>query len=145
MPQRPPPTRGSGPESGHGYGSDPDPTGDPSDHPGTGERLVDARWQRTAVPDPYSPRDSRRPRSAPFVWQHERQVLLLDRACRGWIAAELQFDAEGCRYVEIRRATYRWPREAVGALLARTVALGEATANRLACDLDAWLTDRSFV
>jgi hypothetical protein len=70
-------------------------------------------------------------------------VLLLDRAYRGWIVAELQFDAEGCRYVEIRRATYRWPREAVGAILARTVALGEATAKRLARDLDAWAADRA--
>ena len=31
-----------------------------------------------------------------------------------------------CRYVERRRATYEWPREAVGALLSRALASGDS-------------------
>ncbi len=84
-----------------------------------------------------------RPAGAPFVWQHERRLFLLDRAARGWVAAELRFDADDCRYVEVRRATYRWPREAAGALTARAVALGDAVLARLAHDLAAWVSGTS--
>ena len=76
----------------------------------------------------------------PFAWQHEQRLLLLDEVSRGWTFAELRFDQRRCRYVEVRRATFRWPREAAGALLARGVAFGEEQADRLAAALDRWLT-----
>jgi hypothetical protein len=75
----------------------------------------------------------------PFAWQHGRRLLLLDEEARGWTFAELRFDQEHCRYVEVRRATFRWPREAAGALLARGVSFGDEQANRLAAALDRWL------
>ena len=77
--------------------------------------------------------------AAPFVWQHGRRWLLLDVAAHGWTVAELRFEAERCRYVEVRRATYRWPREAAGALLARLVVLGEAPLDQAAQALSGWL------
>jgi hypothetical protein len=77
----------------------------------------------------------------PFAWQHEQRLLLLDQEAGGWTFAELRFDSERCHYVEVRRATFRWPREAAGALLARGVAFGTAPAERLAADLQRWLAD----
>src|SRR5688572_5114344 len=59
--------------------------------------------------------------AAPFVWQFERRLLLLDEEPPLWVLAELEFDVEACRYVEVRRASYQWPREAVGALLSRSL------------------------
>lgn len=75
----------------------------------------------------------------PFVWQHGRRLLLLDDEQRGWIVAELRFDVERCRYVEVRRATYRWPREAVGAVLSRALASGQSAAEDSARSLNLWL------
>jgi hypothetical protein len=77
----------------------------------------------------------------PFAWQHEQRLLLLDQEAGGWTFAELRFDSERCHYVEVRRATFRWPREAAGALLARGVGFGAAPAERLAADLQRWLAD----
>jgi hypothetical protein len=77
----------------------------------------------------------------PFAWQHEQRLLLLDQETGGWTVAELHFDSARCHYVEVRRATFRWPREAAGALLARGVAFGASPAERLATDLDRWLAD----
>ncbi|HEY7033368.1 MAG TPA: hypothetical protein VH482_18655 [Thermomicrobiales bacterium] len=76
----------------------------------------------------------------PFVWQHGRRLLLLDDEQRGWVVAELRFDVERCRYVEVRRATYRWPREAVGAVLSRALASGDAAAEDSARSLHQWLS-----
>jgi hypothetical protein len=76
----------------------------------------------------------------PFVWQHGRRLLLLDDEQRGWVVAELRFDVERCRYVEVRRATYRWPREAVGAILSRALASGDAAAEDSARSLHQWLS-----
>ncbi|MEA2582759.1 MAG: hypothetical protein QOF33_844 [Thermomicrobiales bacterium] len=76
----------------------------------------------------------------PFVWQHGRRLLLLDDEQRGWVMAELRFDVERCRYVEVRRATYRWPREAVGAILSRALASGYDAAEDSACSLRQWLS-----
>jgi hypothetical protein len=75
----------------------------------------------------------------PFVWQHERRLLLLDDEQRGWVMAELRFDVERCRYVEVRRATYRWSREAVGAIISRALASGQSAAEDAAGSLNAWL------
>jgi hypothetical protein len=76
----------------------------------------------------------------PFVWQHGRRLLLLDDEQLGWVVAELRFDVERCRYVEVRRATYRWPREAVGAVLSRALASGDAAAEDSARSLHHWLS-----
>jgi hypothetical protein len=76
----------------------------------------------------------------PFVWQHGRRLLLLDDEQRGWVVAEMRFDVERCRYVEVRRATYRWPREAVGVILSRALASGDAAAEDSARSLRRWLS-----
>ena len=75
----------------------------------------------------------------PFAWQQGRRLLLLDEERRGWTFAELRFEDGACRYVEVRRATFGWPREAAGALLARGVAFGSESMERLAGALDRWL------
>lgn len=78
-------------------------------------------------------------RPAPFAWQHGRQLLLLDEEPDGqWVMAELWFDADQCRYVEIRRSGYEWAREAVGAVLSRALAHGHIAAAEGADYLDAW-------
>jgi hypothetical protein len=76
----------------------------------------------------------------PFVWQHGRRLLLLDDEHLGWVLAELRFDVEHCRYIEVRRATYRWPREAVGAILSRALASGDDAAEESARSLHQWLS-----
>jgi hypothetical protein len=81
----------------------------------------------------------------PFAWQHGRRLLLLDEESRGWTFAEFRFDQERCRYVEVRRATFRWPREAAGALLAHGVSFGDEQTNRLAAALDRWLATHASV
>lgn len=75
----------------------------------------------------------------PFAWQHGSQLLLLEAGPRGWLMAELRFDPDGCHYVEVRRARYRWGREAAGALLSRALAAGDDAAERTAQDLQSWL------
>ena len=81
----------------------------------------------------------RRP-PTPFVWQHGHRLLLLDDEQLGWVVAELRFDVERCRYVEVRRAIYLWPREAVGAILSRALASGTAAAEDSAISLRRWLS-----
>jgi hypothetical protein len=76
----------------------------------------------------------------PFVWQHGHRLLLLDDEQLGWVVAELRFDVERCRYVEVRRAIYLWPREAVGAILSRALASGGAAAEDSARSLRRWLS-----
>jgi hypothetical protein len=68
--------------------------------------------------------------------------LLLEREFGYWILAELQFEPEICRYSEIRRAIYRWEREAVGALLSRTIAYGSRATAEAAELLDTWTRNR---
>ncbi len=79
----------------------------------------------------------------PFVWQHGRRLLLLDEEFPHWVMAEFRFDTERCRYVEIRRATYHWAREAIGVVLSRAFASGEEAAEDAARSLNAWLLKRS--
>ena len=78
-------------------------------------------------------------RRAPFVCQNGNRVLLLEARPLGWILAELRFEPSTCRYTEVRRTRYRWPREAAGALLSRAFAEGDAIADRTDRDLRAWL------
>ena len=82
-----------------------------------------------------------RPTVRPFIWQHGSRLYLLDREKRGWVLAELEFLADACHYVEVRRTSYRWPRVAAGVLLSRSLAVNEATARRLATDLTAWIAN----
>jgi hypothetical protein len=78
----------------------------------------------------------------PFVWQCGRRLLLLEREQGYWVLAELEFEPEICRYTELRRAFYRWEREAVGALLSRTIRYGEDAAAESADLLDVWMRRR---
>ena len=75
---------------------------------------------------------------APFVWQHGRRLWILDGRVTDWVLAELVFEPLACRYLEVRRASYRWPREAAGALLGRALAGGETSAEEAARSLSLW-------
>jgi hypothetical protein len=78
----------------------------------------------------------------PFVWQCGRRLLLLEQELGYWVLAELEFEPDICRYTELRRAFYEWEREAVGALLSRTIAYGDAAAAESADLLDVWMRHR---
>ena len=112
------------------------PTKDPEFYPGDGP----------CEPALESPSDhppmAVRPPSMPFAWQHEQVLLMLDQQDRGWTVAELRFEPERLRYIEVRRAFYCWPREAMGAVIARGVRCGETSMERLAKSVDAWLQSR---
>jgi hypothetical protein len=73
-----------------------------------------------------------------WVWQRSTHLLMLDRANGEWVVAELEFVRERGYYVEQRRCTYNWPREAVGAALSRLLALGRSEALAASASLDAW-------
>ena len=75
----------------------------------------------------------------PFAWQHGRSLFLLNQEGRSWTVAELRFEDSALQYEEIRRATYLWPREAAGFLLARGYGLGDDSVEELATHLDSWL------
>lgn len=75
---------------------------------------------------------------APFAWQNGRRLWILDGHAREWILAELVFEPHACRYLEVRRASYRWPREAAGALLGRTLSGGLASTEEAARGLSLW-------
>lgn len=75
----------------------------------------------------------------PFVWQCGRRLLLLEDDRGMWVLAELRFEPEICRYTEVRRSFYRWEREAVGALLSRTIGYGEDAAVESAELLEEWM------
>lgn len=78
----------------------------------------------------------------PFVWQCGRRLLMLEREQGMWVLADLRFEPEICRYSELRRAYFRWEREAVGALLSRTIGCGEDAAAESAELLDDWMERR---
>ena len=67
-----------------------------------------------------------KPAPEPFAWQNGNQLLLMDVDSIGWHFAELEFLPGECRYIELRRSSYDWPREAVGALLSRALASGDS-------------------
>ena len=75
----------------------------------------------------------------PFAWQDGRRLWILDGRETDWILAELLFDPGSCRYLEVGRASYRWPREAAGALLGRTFVGGPRRAEEAARGLAAWV------
>ena len=92
---------------------------------------IDVSWFDADIP----------PTPAPFVWQHERRLLLLDEEPIGWVLAELEFDPETCRYTEVRRAVYEWEREGIGALLSRALASGDVAVRDAAEALNGWLVE----
>jgi hypothetical protein len=75
----------------------------------------------------------------PFAWQDGRRLWLLDGGPVDWVLAELLFDPETCRYLEVRRSQYRWPREAAGALLSRSLNGAEHRAEDAARSLSEWI------
>ncbi|MGD9711151.1 MAG: hypothetical protein AB7V46_03685 [Thermomicrobiales bacterium] len=75
----------------------------------------------------------------PFVWQHDRRLLLLDEDAGLWSFAELEFDSANCRYVEIRRSGYEMEREAIGVLLSRALSSGFEEVARASVLLNDWL------
>lgn len=86
-----------------------------------------------------------REHSGPFAWQDGRRLWILDGCETNWVLAELLFDPLWCRYLEVRRATYRWPREAAGALLGRSLVGGQRRAEEAARGLAAWVTRSELV
>jgi hypothetical protein len=75
----------------------------------------------------------------PFHWQSGLQLILVDEDPDDfWVMAELQFDPELCRYHELRRASYVWFREALGAAMSRALSSGENASEELAIHLLAW-------
>lgn len=54
--------------------------------------------------------------------------------------AELRFEPELCRYVEVRRAVYPLTREAIGAVLSRALSSGDHAAVDTAFALHDWLS-----
>lgn len=77
-------------------------------------------------------------RPGPFAWQSGRRLWILDGRDAEWVVAELEFDPRECRYIEVRRAAYRWPREAAGALLGRALSGGAANAEEASRSLTLW-------
>lgn len=109
------------------------PTKDPDCFPGDGPCESQTEHPPMAV----------RPPVMPFAWQHEQCLVMLDQQDRGWTVAELRFEPDRLHYVEVRRAFYRWPREAMGAVIARGVQSGEASLAQLAKSVDSWLRNRN--
>jgi hypothetical protein len=102
--------------------------------------------------DDFSPRQPATPSGrcarehpGPFAWQYGRRLWILDGCETEWVLAELLFDPRTCRYLEVRRANYRWPREAAGALLGRTFVGGPRRAEEAARGLAAWVMRSELV
>jgi hypothetical protein len=76
----------------------------------------------------------------PFAWQVGRRLWILDGGRTDWVLAELLFEPQTCRYREVRRSRYRWPREAAGALLGRTYFGGERRVEAAARGLSDWIS-----
>lgn len=76
--------------------------------------------------------------AGPFSWQDGRRLWILDGGPSSFVLAELIFDPRTCCYEEVRRSSYRWPREAAGALLGRTLASGRQRTEDAARELTAW-------
>ena len=77
----------------------------------------------------------------PFVAQDGRMLYLVAGDVRGWILAELEFDAASCTFSLRRQIEYRWPREALGRLLSRMLASEPAEGEiiRLSDAFSDWL------
>lgn len=76
----------------------------------------------------------------PFAWQNGNQLLLLDTEECQWLVAELEFDPAECIYFEVRRASYRSQREAIGALLSRALSNGDNALIDTVEQLDTYMT-----
>lgn len=108
--------------------------------------LRQAEWDAAGSGDAPCPSPGRRAMDShetviPFIVQSGQRIHML--ACEDgvWVLAELQFDDERVTFLETRRSTYEWPREAFGALLSR-VALREvddASVEGVAKDFRHWL------
>lgn len=100
---------------------------------------------------PWTPRDIRADRSGtdrardwgavPFVVQDGPRMLMIGQTSVGWTLAELEFDRERCTFLEVRQATYTWPREAFGVLLSRLTASNPTSdmVERLTHEFAAWV------
>jgi hypothetical protein len=77
----------------------------------------------------------------PFAWQNEDQLLLLDVDGPTWLFAELHFLRDECRYEEIRRSSYQWQREAIGALLSRALLNGDDALIDTVEQLDTYMVE----
>ncbi|MGH2551366.1 MAG: hypothetical protein ACRDHN_18415 [Thermomicrobiales bacterium] len=76
-----------------------------------------------------------------WVWQHNTHLFMLERNESGqWVVAELEFLRDRGYYIELRRCSYDWPREATGAMLSRLLSLGDCEAFEASVALDAWCT-----
>ncbi len=80
--------------------------------------------------------------SPPFIWHDGQRVFILGVEPVGWVTAEFRFDQSRLAYVEVHRAIYHWPREAVGALLARACGASLASMVALLAELRQWPGNR---
>ena len=55
--------------------------------------------------------------SLPFVVQSGQSMYFIAENSGEWVVAELQFEPDACIFLETRRASYQWPREAFGRLM----------------------------
>lgn len=81
----------------------------------------------------------------PFVVQFERRLFLLTWEMTRWTLAELEFDAKTCTFVEQRRSSYEWPREAFGVLLSRFALIErveQSLLQRTTDDFVRWLSSQ---
>jgi hypothetical protein len=122
--------------------------GDQQDHRRSGAQAgaLPERHDEAGPPGPLGPHDDwfgTPPAQHPFVFQHRHQLFLLDGGAGDWLLAELHFERATCRYVEVRRASYHWPREALSALLSRMITGAPEDAellNRAAAGFADWLS-----
>jgi hypothetical protein len=125
--------------SANGHNRDADPRS------GGSQRAVNATGQFRPVTFSDTARTPERAGASrapmPFVWQHGTQLILLDDDSVGWVMAELRFDSDLCRYVEVRRAVYDLTREAIGAVISRALASGDHAAVDTALCLHDWLQE----
>gem|GEM_PF-3973868 len=80
--------------------------------------------------------------SPPFVWHDGQRVFILGVDPVGWVTAELRFDQTHLAYIEVHRAIYHWPREAVGAFLARACGASLPAMGTLLAELGRWSGSR---
>lgn len=107
------------------------------------EDAIDSRAERLIAENPSGSRAAEqgvKRAPMPFAWQHGTQLILLDDDPQGWVMAELRFDPELCRYVEVRRAVYSLTREAIGAVISRALSSGDHAAVDTALRLHEWLS-----
>jgi hypothetical protein len=112
----------------------------PSEPVRIADQMIEAATAAIADPPAEAEADSAGYRAPmPFAWQSGRQLILVDEDPDGfWVMAELLFNPDHIRYVELRRASYLWFREALGAAMSRALTSGENASADLAENLSAW-------